>query len=162
VRIASITDGTSNTIAWAEICHGKYSQFNCQTTGCCDWTGSGWWADADYDDSTITSFYPPNIPIPPSYYTTGTWRAPDNCDGHNNIPPMTSLSFHPGGINAAFADGSVHFIKNSINSWNWANLYALRAAVNGANCTIPSGTIPGVWQALSTIAGGEVISSDQY
>ena len=26
-------------------------------------------------------------------------------------------SFHPGGVNAGFADGSVHFIKNSINSW---------------------------------------------
>jgi len=162
VKIASITDGTSNTIAWAEQCHGKYSQFGCSATGCCDWTGSGWWADADYDDSTITSFYPPNIPFAPSYILTGTWRAPDNCDGHNNIPPMTSMSFHPGGVNVAFADGSVHFIKNSINSWNWSLLYTMRAPANGANCVIPAGVTPGVWQALSTINGGEVIGSDQY
>jgi prepilin-type N-terminal cleavage/methylation domain-containing protein/prepilin-type processing-associated H-X9-DG protein len=165
VRIAGITDGTSNTIAWAEICHGKYTQAGQDATGCCDWTGSGWWADADYDDSTITSFYPPNIPIPAFYYTTGTWKNPDNCDSGNNIPPMTSMSFHPGGINAAFADGSVHFIKNSINSWNWAGI--TRASNGTANCVIPlgvapGGVTPGVWQALSSINGGEVLSSDQY
>jgi hypothetical protein len=87
VKIANITDGTSNTIAWAEQCHGKYEQMNCSAGGCCDWEGSGWWADADYDDSTITSFYPPNIPISPVYYTLGAWANPDGCDNGNNIPP---------------------------------------------------------------------------
>jgi prepilin-type N-terminal cleavage/methylation domain-containing protein/prepilin-type processing-associated H-X9-DG protein len=163
VKIASITDGTSNTIAWAEICHGKYEQMNCSAGGCCDWEGSGWWADADYDDSTITSFYPPNIPINPVYYTVGSWSNPDGCDNGNNIPPMTSMSFHPGGVNAAFADGSVRFIKSSINSWNWQNITRVKASGVGVpNCTIPTGVTPGIWQALSTIAGGEVISSDQY
>ena len=45
-------------------------------------------------------------------------------------------SFHPGGTNFAFADGSVHFIKDTINL--------------------------AVFQALSTRNVGEVISSDQY
>jgi prepilin-type N-terminal cleavage/methylation domain-containing protein/prepilin-type processing-associated H-X9-DG protein len=162
VKISSITDGTSNTIAFAETAHGKYSQAGCSATGCCDWTGAGWWADADYEDSTITSFYPPNLPIPATYYTTNSFSAPDGCDNGNNIPPMSSNSFHPGGVNVAFADGSVHFIKSSINSWPSLTLNKQRAALNGANCVIPPGTIPGVWQALSTIAGGEVISADQY
>jgi len=163
VKIASITDGTSNTIAWAEICHGKYEQMNCSAGGCCDWEGSGWWADADYDDSTITSFYPPNVPINPVYYTVGSWSNPDGCDNGNNIPPMTSMSFHPGGVNAAFADGSVRFIKSSINSWNWQGITRIKSSGVGVpNCTIPTGVTQGVWQSLSTIAGGEVISSDQY
>ena len=63
VKIAAITDGTSNTIAWAEIAHGKYTQTGCNAGGGCDYNGSGWWADGDYEDSTITSFYPPNIPL---------------------------------------------------------------------------------------------------
>ncbi len=43
---------------------------------------------------------------------------------------------HPGGVNVAMMDGSVKFIKNSINSVTW-------------------------W-ALATKAGGEVISADSY
>jgi len=45
-------------------------------------------------------------------------------------------SFHPGGVNMVMGDGSVRFIKNSIS------LYA--------------------WWGMATIAGGEVVSSDQY
>ena len=45
-------------------------------------------------------------------------------------------SFHPGGVNTLMGDGSVRFIKDSIN---------LRT-----------------WWALGTKAGGEVISSDSY
>ena len=47
-KISSITDGTSNTIAFAEMCHGKYSQYVATPGGGCDWEGAGWWADADY------------------------------------------------------------------------------------------------------------------
>ncbi len=50
-----------------------------------------------------------------------------------SAPPT---SFHPGGINEAFADGSVHFIKDTV---------ALNA-----------------WWGLGTRNAGEVISSDQY
>jgi prepilin-type processing-associated H-X9-DG protein len=45
-------------------------------------------------------------------------------------------SNHPGGVNVAFMDGSVHFIKNSVSQQTW-------------------------W-ALATMAGGEVISADSY
>jgi prepilin-type processing-associated H-X9-DG protein len=45
-------------------------------------------------------------------------------------------SFHPGGANFAFADGSVHFIKDSINMLTY--------------------------QSLGTRGGGEVVSADSY
>ena len=45
-------------------------------------------------------------------------------------------SYHPGGVNAAMGDGSVKFFKDSVTS--------------------------SVWMALSTRAGGEVISADSY
>jgi prepilin-type N-terminal cleavage/methylation domain-containing protein/prepilin-type processing-associated H-X9-DG protein len=160
VRIAAITDGTSNTIGFAETAHGKYSQFGCTSTGHCDWECQGWWADADYGSTTISSFYPPNMPIPSTYYTTGVFAYSAACDP-TMIPPSTSYSFHPGGVNTAFADGSVHFIKSSISSWNSVSIQLQRVAGN-PNCIIPPGSVPGVWQALSTINGGEVISSDQY
>ncbi len=49
---------------------------------------------------------------------------------------ITARSYHPGGVNVAFADGSVKFVKS---------------------------TIDGVtWRSLGTVAGGEVISADSY
>jgi prepilin-type N-terminal cleavage/methylation domain-containing protein/prepilin-type processing-associated H-X9-DG protein len=45
-------------------------------------------------------------------------------------------SYHPGGVNTGFADGSVRFIKDSVN-------------INP-------------WRALGTRAGGEVISADSF
>jgi prepilin-type processing-associated H-X9-DG protein len=159
VRIASVTDGTSNTVAFAETAHGKYEQAGGTSSGGSDFECGGWWADADYGAQTISSFYPPNMAIPASYYLGNGFQSPDGCDPAN-IPPFSSMSFHPGGVNVAFADGSVHFIKSSISSWN--SLGIVRITANGAKCTIPVGTIPGVWQSLSTINGGEVISSDSY
>jgi prepilin-type N-terminal cleavage/methylation domain-containing protein/prepilin-type processing-associated H-X9-DG protein len=49
---------------------------------------------------------------------------------------MTAGSAHPGGVNVLFLDGSVKFIKNSVN-YN-------------------------TWYALGTHSGGEIISSDAY
>ena len=48
----------------------------------------------------------------------------------------SASSFHPGGVNVGFADGSVKFIKDTIN--------------------LPT------WWALGTRNGGEIISADQY
>jgi prepilin-type processing-associated H-X9-DG protein len=53
-----------------------------------------------------------------------------------NRAVMPPSSFHAGGVNLLLADGSVRFIKDSIS--------------------LPT------WQALGTISGGEVISSDSY
>jgi prepilin-type N-terminal cleavage/methylation domain-containing protein/prepilin-type processing-associated H-X9-DG protein len=54
--------------------------------------------------------------------------------GYAGMSPPTSN--HPGGVNVAFADGSVHFIKDSIS--------------------------PQSWWGIGTRNGGETISSDQY
>lgn len=59
---------------------------------------------------------------------TGAWGAVEN-----GMPPSSN---HPGGVNLAFADGSVRFIKDTIAAPTW-------------------------W-ALGTRNGGEVVSSDSY
>jgi prepilin-type processing-associated H-X9-DG protein len=54
--------------------------------------------------------------------------------GYAGIAPPTSN--HPGGVNVGFADGSVHFVKDSVS--------------------------PQSWWGLGTRNGGEILSSDSY
>jgi prepilin-type processing-associated H-X9-DG protein len=78
--------------------------------------------------------------------------------------PALVASRHPGGVNAGFADGSVRFIKDSIDSWQM-DPQGNRTSVSYAADTYPSfvpGQKIGVWQALSTRARGKVIRSDSY
>jgi prepilin-type N-terminal cleavage/methylation domain-containing protein/prepilin-type processing-associated H-X9-DG protein len=163
-KIGDITDGTSNTIGFIETNHSKTSKANCKFAGGCDWECGNWWADGGVGAASVTSFYPPNTPIPGSYYTTGQFIGPDTCD-RENIPIISAGSNHPGGVNAAFVDGSVHFIKSTISSWQSFAITRTPAPTTQSatpTCQIPAGVRPGVYQALSTIAGGEVISADQY
>jgi prepilin-type N-terminal cleavage/methylation domain-containing protein/prepilin-type processing-associated H-X9-DG protein len=105
---------------------------------------------------TTTSQYPaiigmqimaghPGYPVLTSYMH---WTPPNSVPCMNSSDPFVSVygvgpygsasanSLHSGGVNVCFADGSVHFIKSSIN--------------------------PQTWWGLGTRASGEVIGSDQY
>ena len=153
VRIASITDGTSNTIIYGEHAHTKLAQSGD------DYYGLNWWSSGDYGDTTFSTIFPPNFFQ--TYLQSG--QPPDVIGGIG--PPrmqcrqknwsMDSTSMHPGGCNFAFADGSVRFIKNSVQSWNPLNII-----YNGSYNL--NGQFSGVFQSLSTRNGGEVISADAY
>jgi prepilin-type N-terminal cleavage/methylation domain-containing protein/prepilin-type processing-associated H-X9-DG protein len=75
-------------------------------------------------------------------------------------------SYHPGGVNCAFADGSVRFVKDSIDSWpiDLKTGFALSIGVDVKNevLFIRPGSKVGVWQALATRGYGEVLGGDTY
>ena len=151
-NISEITDGTSNTVAFIE-CAGRDERFvsayfeQYYLNGAA-YPGGGrgngpaggatarhrFWRWADPGNAFGTSGGPNNkykptnegSPWPTTTVTAG------NQAGQNEEPS----SFHPGGVNALFGDGSVRFIKDSIN------LSAFRG--------------------ILTISGGEVVSSDQF
>jgi prepilin-type N-terminal cleavage/methylation domain-containing protein/prepilin-type processing-associated H-X9-DG protein len=145
--ISAITDGTSNTIMFGERANGKATDAANQNCYC-------WWPDSVSTDTIFTTLYPLNpfnkVPIVPSEYSF-SWDS-------------AASSFHPGGANFAFADGSVRFLKDSISTWPFNPSTGYPVGVSDVNgyLILANGTKYGVYQQLSTRNGGEVISSDAY
>jgi prepilin-type N-terminal cleavage/methylation domain-containing protein/prepilin-type processing-associated H-X9-DG protein len=153
LKLQQIRDGTSNTIAAGDHSHGRNVDAN-------DIYGPNWWSVTTVGDSGAVTLYPPNffkdklVALPP--------RVPNTQPTGDNFTSMFQ-SFHPGGCNFLFCDGSVRFVKDSVGSWN-----PLVVVFNGRTATPPysgpGGPLPqyGVFQALSTVAGNEAISADAY
>jgi prepilin-type processing-associated H-X9-DG protein len=164
VRLASVTDGTTNTVIFSEFVRYR----NTLQTGT-------WQIYQDPLDSAkvvtpllqlATDCQSATVISPPSTGATADdglkgvdWLyqhcGAGGCYSHINTPnkkscyftgsktaghPTSTMigasSYHPGGVNVALLDGSVRFIKDSISQPTW-------------------------W-ALATKAGGEIISSDSY
>jgi prepilin-type N-terminal cleavage/methylation domain-containing protein/prepilin-type processing-associated H-X9-DG protein len=159
VRIASVTDGLSNTQMISEILQGASDDIRGTI-----------WVDNPGAGSYMTRFTPNgnldilqllgvwagnatnNADNIPTFAGTAVGSSPPNAGSLCDSMPVQQLrcndqgsegqeysgsrSRHPAGINTLFGDGSVHFMKNSIG--------------------------PTIWVALGTISAGEVISADSY
>lgn len=154
IRIAMITDGTSNTILYGEHAHMKLSAFSADYTQA---YGSNWWSSGDWGDTTFSTLFPPNYFA--TYADSIAANAPVQVFPRSDNFKMTAASMHPGGCNFAFCDGSVRFIKSSVNSWNPR---AITVSGNSGDWVYNSPTQPGVFQALGSRNGGEVVSADQF
>jgi prepilin-type N-terminal cleavage/methylation domain-containing protein/prepilin-type processing-associated H-X9-DG protein len=159
VRLAEITDGTSNTMMFGEHAHSLLSAD--------DQPWWHWWTSGNWGDTLLTTMYPLN-----PHKKTG-----DGAAGNNATVFIQSFSSrHPGGANFCFADGSVRFLKDSIDTWPINNTVTPPMPVGVTKTLTPGGTSVtwdsifviapgskiGVYQALSTKSNGEVISSDSY
>ena len=142
IRLADITDGTSQTIAVVERAWSN---------------ASGLWAGAVTNGvirrgptnrcPTPTSgklFYPAATLVQAHCHLINT-----NSDPDGGLDDCSSL--HPGGANFLFADGSVHFLKSILGDAGTRS--------DGSPIYSPAGL---VFQALATRAGGEVVSADSY
>jgi prepilin-type N-terminal cleavage/methylation domain-containing protein/prepilin-type processing-associated H-X9-DG protein len=145
-KLGEIRDGTSNTIMFSETAYGLLPDYDQQ-----EWH---WWTSGNYGDTMFTTMYPIN---PQRKINNGT------ASGVNvGIFVASASSFHPGGANFAMADGSVRFIKDTINSWPIVNGQPSVAAQNAQGVWVVSQPGLGVYQAISTRKGGEAVSADQY
>jgi len=122
LRFGNITDGTSNTIALAEDA-GRPQRWqkgvliNPQVAN-----SAASWADRN------------NLIAPTGALPDGSARngpCPMNCTNNNEL-----YAFHTGGVNTVFADGSVHYLRQSITLSTLA--------------------------ALITRAGGETLKGDEF
>jgi prepilin-type N-terminal cleavage/methylation domain-containing protein/prepilin-type processing-associated H-X9-DG protein len=128
--LESLTDGSSNTLLVGEVIQSVDNSLR----------GFTWWGDAagfetwlgpnsllpDVTQGYCTNLFPIVVrPNPPCTNSTATQG-----------PTFALRSRHPGGVNTAFCDGSVKFIKNTINLFTY--------------------------RALSTSQGGEILSADAF
>jgi prepilin-type N-terminal cleavage/methylation domain-containing protein/prepilin-type processing-associated H-X9-DG protein len=140
-QIGAVIDGTSNTVMLLERAWGN---------------AEGTWTGAILGGYILRGPFNPC----PSAFSLATYLAPCLVQAHCHMINTNSdsdsglddpSSFHPGGANILFSDGSVHFLRSITND--------LGTYPNGATRYTPSSLI---FQALGTRAGGEVVSSDQY
>jgi prepilin-type N-terminal cleavage/methylation domain-containing protein/prepilin-type processing-associated H-X9-DG protein len=148
VKIAEVTDGTSNTIFM-----GETSRFRNEAPGAAAgfpnvwnfWTNAAWYADDFNNGSSRPNGFAYTVPkINIQAYITSVYPFIDNLGPLNwrNDPGAQIYgqfgfrSNHPGGANFLFGDGSVKFLKQTINLTTY--------------------------NALGSKAGGEVISADAY
>lgn len=146
VKVASVTDGLSNTQFASEILQGLQDD----NRGALFITLTG---ASSYMTRFTPNGYQDYVPLVAPWSTAGVLTAGYKLDtlylfcdsqpvqmlGCTSLPSEGadfngSRSRHPGGVNTLFGDGSVRFVKNSIN--------------------------PATWVALGSMAAGEVISSD--
>ena len=155
--IASITDGTTNTMQFSEDGHGFFAPDAQLIQHIWNNGQPGWGFEARY---------PPN------------WaRFRGSADeGDADLSNSDAMSFHPGGVNVGFCDGSVRFIKDTVDCWAFSSPESAGLPI-GARFAPPS-TRPstysdyglilgpscrmGVWQKLATRDGGEIVSDDDY
>ena len=150
VRLASVTDGTSNTAAFSEWVKGRSGQntpglnlvymitqytnggFQNDVTTCTSATTVLWDFKGEYwtlqDSGRGGPYY---HVMPPDQTACAVSAAFGNVDSF-----IGSSSSHPGGANVLILDGSVRFVKSSVGI--------------------------AAWNALGTRSGGEVISADSY
>ena len=125
VTIASVTDGTSNSILVGEV------------RPLADANNAFWTSTGSASGTTVPLGWDANAWPAADPICNGNWQgatAPLGCRYASSAKGFSS--YHPGGANMLFADGSVHFLKKSINLVTY--------------------------NALGSRNGGEVISSDSY
>lgn len=149
LSLASITDGSSNTLMVVEHAFSWTNVMDLRQPKAPETLN--WWFVGNTGMSLVTGTYAPNaarLTSPDGDPLLGSIGDRDLTFGSIRYG---ASSRHPGGLNVLFADGSARFIRETIHSSPPKNFPDRPSIQTG-----------GIWQALITRNGGEVISADAY
>ncbi len=148
ITLAMVRDGLSNTLFASEKATALYRVVDVIDPALS--RRHGWYVTGNWGDTLFTTFYPINMP---SRVTPAA--------GFEHF--LATSSQHPGGVNALFGDGSARFVKESINSWAFDPWNGRpRGAIKQGGGWWSGLPRPGLWQALATRDGGEIVGSPDY
>jgi prepilin-type N-terminal cleavage/methylation domain-containing protein/prepilin-type processing-associated H-X9-DG protein len=147
LTLAGVTDGLSNTLFVSEHSMPPLRRSDAITHDT-SYTRFGWYYLGNWGDTLLTTFFPPN-----SFLKVGA--------GAGDAYAYSASSAHPNGLNALMGDGSVRFIKDTIQSWPYDRTsgYPLGAQVGGGGAWTNTPP-PSIWQALATRSGGDLVPGD--
>lgn len=149
IRMATVTDGLSQTIFMGEKATANLRQLDVLDPTI--FGRYGWYITGNFGDTLFTTFYPPNMFKKVAPAAGGRAHA------------SAASSSHPDGLNVLMGDGSVRFIKDTIQSWPFNSSNGRPAGITRNSDGWWENPPPmGVWQALSTRSGGEIIGSDSF
>jgi prepilin-type processing-associated H-X9-DG protein len=110
-RLEALSDGTSNTLMFAEVLQGQSR----------DLRGFVWWGDA----SGFEAYLGPNTSLPDRIYSSTYCNnqpqrgLPCAVTTSTNPTMFAARGRHTGGVMVGMCDGSVRFVRNSININTW-------------------------------------------
>ncbi len=161
VTPAEVTDGSGMTFLFAERAHTALG-LSRVSSRLATWTGTAlseyhFWQSGETVDNLFETWGPPN-----------QHKIDVGFPKFENMPFLAANagSFHPGdGAHFAFCDGSVRFIKESVDSWRLSRKgipTPIQYDEGTKSWSLIRGGKPGIYQALSTRAGGEDIAGRDY
>jgi prepilin-type N-terminal cleavage/methylation domain-containing protein/prepilin-type processing-associated H-X9-DG protein len=146
ITFAEITDGLSQTLLMAEKATTTFRLLDVADPALS--ARFGWYVTGNWGDTLFSTFYPPN-----AFKST--------MPGAVLARTGSASSLHPGGVNVLLADGSVRFVKETVQSWT---LDPMSGQPKGATQNRGGWWLntppPGIWQALGTRGGGEAVNVD--
>ena len=148
VNYAMVTDGLGQTMFATERATtplGWVSGLESQI-----YTRFGWFVTGNMGDTLISNFFPPNM------YSRVSRSASSRL-------PFAASSLHPGGVNVLLGDGSVRFVKDSVQSWPFDPFTGEPEGIQGSlEVGWTRAPKSGVWQSLATRNGGELTGGDEF
>lgn len=117
IRMAQVTDGMSNTLAFSETVKGQNN----------DLRGFSWWnGGAHFETKLAPNSSQPDVVEADTYCKVAPLNPPCTAPTTTNPSNIAARSRHPSGVLSSMCDGSVRFVSNNIFLDTWRGISTIQ------------------------------------